>query len=49
MRFVAHIWDPVQPEADVEETMRVVVERALDGIDKLPWLFHGGRSHGQER
>jgi AcrR family transcriptional regulator len=38
MRFVAHIWDPVQPEADVAETIRGIVERALDGIEKMPWV-----------
>lgn len=37
MRFVACIWDPVQPEADAADMIHGIVERALDGIEKMPW------------
>jgi AcrR family transcriptional regulator len=38
MRFVAHVWEPVRLEADALEMIRRIVERALDGIEKMPWV-----------
>jgi len=38
MEFVSHTWDRVQPEADAAETIRGIVERALEGIERMPWV-----------
>ena len=38
MRFVLHIWGPVRPEVDVVEMIQGLVERALDGIEQMPWV-----------
>jgi len=38
MRFVLHIWGPVRPEVDAVEMIQGLVERALDGIEQMPWV-----------
>ncbi len=38
LRLVSHVWDPVQPNADAADTIRGIVERLLEGIEKMPWV-----------
>jgi AcrR family transcriptional regulator len=38
LRFVSSVWDPVQPDERAPEGIRKLVERLLDGIEKMPWV-----------
>src|SRR3974390_1744569 len=31
LKFASHIWDPVQPEVDIPEALRGIVDRAMNG------------------
>ena len=35
---VSHVWAPVQPGEDADESIRGIVERLLEGIEKMPWI-----------
>ena len=38
LRLVSGVWDPVDPGADASESIRGIVERLLEGIEKMPWI-----------
>jgi len=38
LEFVSHIWEPVRSEADAAQMIRAIVERAIEGIEKMPWV-----------
>jgi hypothetical protein len=35
---VSHVWNPVEVGADAAESIRGIVERLLEGIEKMPWI-----------
>jgi AcrR family transcriptional regulator len=37
-RVITHVWDPVEAGMDPPQLIRGVVERLLDGIEKMPWI-----------
>ena len=38
LRILARVWDPVQPRANVPDTIRGIVDRLLDAIEEMPWI-----------
>lgn len=38
LRLVSHVWDPVRVDADAVESIRGIVERLFEGIEKMPWV-----------
>jgi hypothetical protein len=37
-RFIFDVWDPVQPNADPVQSIRGIVERSLQAIERMPWI-----------
>jgi AcrR family transcriptional regulator len=37
-RFISYVWDSVQPDADPSQSIRGIVDRLLEGIEKMPWI-----------
>jgi AcrR family transcriptional regulator len=37
-RFISYVWDAVQPDADPAQSIRGIVDRLLEGIEKMPWI-----------
>lgn len=35
---IAHVWEPVTPDATPAELVRGIVERLFEGIDRMPWI-----------
>lgn len=38
VRFLSHVWDPVQPDAETLVAIPELVGRLLDSIEKMPWV-----------
>jgi TetR/AcrR family transcriptional regulator len=38
LRLVSHVWNPVEVGADAAESIRGIVERLLERIEKMPWI-----------
>jgi TetR/AcrR family transcriptional regulator len=38
LRIVSHVWDPVEPQADANETARGIVQRLVESIEAMPWV-----------
>lgn len=38
LRLVSYVWDPVHSSANAADEIRGIVERLLDGIEKMPWI-----------
>jgi AcrR family transcriptional regulator len=37
-RFISYVWDSVQPDDDPVQSIRGIVDRLLEGIEKMPWI-----------